>query len=258
MRTVWRVGLGLLVAAVSLTALGQANAGPSQSAGAVSHSIPFSMSQTTTRVQTLANGMTITHVELIRTMRDSQGRTRTEREGSWGNDTVAREGEVTYLQRRDKTVQVQVWDPAQNTTMSWQQGTPSSLVTVNHVLQPRPSVASKPLPTVPKEGPRAEARVEDLGVKSIQGVYAKGTRTAVSYPAGFDGNSGGYSTLQETWVSSELRIVVEESNEGPEEKRTTTLTSFKDGEPDPALFKAPEGYTVWDPQQPRDSVATSK
>jgi hypothetical protein len=35
--------------------------------------------------------------------------------------------------------------------------------------------------------------------------------------------------------------MVEQSIDGPEGKTTTTLTSFKDGEPDPALFKAPEG-----------------
>jgi hypothetical protein len=73
MRTAWCVGLGLLVMAVSLGMRAQVSVGTAQSTGTVPHWIPFSMSQTMTRVQTLANGTTITHIEVIRTMRDSQG-----------------------------------------------------------------------------------------------------------------------------------------------------------------------------------------
>ena len=168
-------------------------------------------------------------------------------------------GGVRYMQPRGKTVQVMVSDVGQKTVMNWQQGTPSKLVTVSHMQQPRPPSAYKTPPIVPKDGPRAVARIEDLGVKSIQGIYAVGTRTTTTFPAGFDGNSGEYSTTQETWASSDLRgIMVEESHDGPVGKTTTTLTSFEEGEPDPAMFKAPEGYTVWDPQQSPDSVAASK
>jgi hypothetical protein len=257
-RTAWRIGFGLLVAAVSLVAWGQVSAGPA-STRTVPHTIPFSMSQTRTRVQTLPNGTTITHIELMRTMRDSQGRMRTEREGNWGDETVAHEGSVRYLQPRGKTMQVMVSDPGQRTVMNWQQDTPSKLVTLSHIGQPRPlTTAHKSPPIVPKDGPRAVGRREDRGVKSIQGIYAKGTRSTTTFPAGFDGNSGEYSTWQETWMSVDLGgVMVEESNEGPDGKITTTLTSLQEGEPDPALFKAPEGYTIWDQRGP-DSVAASQ
>ena len=216
------------------------------------------MSQTTTRVQTLPNGTTITRVEVLRTMRDSDGRVRMEREGNRGDETVAHEGSVSYLRPRARTVLVSVMDARQRIAMAWQEDASPKQVTVSHLAQPRPPTPAYKSPrVVPKDGPRAVERRDDLGVKSIQGIYAKGTRTTTTFPAGFDGNSGEYSTMREIWVSQDLNgTMVEESSEGPEGKSTTTLTSLNQGEPDPALFKAPAGYTIWDQQA--DSVVLSQ
>jgi hypothetical protein len=95
-------------------------------------------------------------------------------------------------------------------------------------------------------------------VRNIKGVYAKGMRTTTTYPAGFDGNTSQYSTLVENWSSSDLYgFMVEERREGgPEGNATTTMTSFNEGEQDAALFTAPEGYIVWDPQVPDAGAAS--
>jgi hypothetical protein len=162
-RTGWSIRAGLLVAVIPLAALGQVGTAQASSnaaqAGGTPHFIPFSISQTMTRVQTLANGTTITRVEVIRTFRDSAGRTRTERESHWGSEVVSREGGVAYLQPRGKSIQILVLDSVKGITMSWQVDGYSKLVTLTRSRQGRPPAGSYTArKVVPNDGPRAETR----------------------------------------------------------------------------------------------------
>jgi hypothetical protein len=51
----------------------------------------------------------------------------------------------------------------------------------------------------------------------------------------------------ETWVSEELMLAVMQIDDDPRTGvRTMELTDIERGEPDPALFQVPEGYTVKD------------
>jgi hypothetical protein len=89
---------------------------------------------------------------------------------------------------------------------------------------------------------------ESLGTKTIDGVVTFGTRTTLTYPPGTaSGNDKTTSSVNESWTSPQLGTVVLMQHSGalgPE--FTTTLTNLKYSEPDPSLFKVPDGYQIID------------
>jgi hypothetical protein len=94
---------------------------------------------------------------------------------------------------------------------------------------------------------RPERKTEKLGGKTIAGVYAEGTRLTVTYPVGFFGNDKPIITFHETWMSSDLKLVVLNVDDDPRTgTRITEVTNLDRGEPNPALFQVPEGYTIRD------------
>jgi hypothetical protein len=94
---------------------------------------------------------------------------------------------------------------------------------------------------------RPETKREKLGGKTIAGVYAEGTRLTVTYPVGFFGNDKPIITFHETWMSSDLKLVVLSVDDDPRTgTRITEVTNLDRGEPNPALFQVPEGYTIRD------------
>ncbi|HEX3374118.1 MAG TPA: hypothetical protein VHS13_07915 [Edaphobacter sp.] len=94
---------------------------------------------------------------------------------------------------------------------------------------------------------RPETKTEKLGGKTIAGVYAEGTRLTVNYPVGFFGNDKPIITFHETWMSSDLKLVVLSVDDDPRTgTRITEVTNLDRGEPNPALFQVPEGYTIRD------------
>jgi hypothetical protein len=94
---------------------------------------------------------------------------------------------------------------------------------------------------------RPERKTEKLGGKTIAGVYAEGTRLTIIYPVGFFGNDKPIIAFHETWLSSDLKLVLLSIDDDPRTgTRITEVTSLDRGEPNPALFQVPEGYTIKD------------
>ena len=88
-----------------------------------------------------------------------------------------------------------------------------------------------------------ESRTEDLGVQTIEGVEAVGTRTITTIPAGAIGNERPIEMVYERWYSNELRLVVMSKNSDPRfGEQTYRLTNIVRSEPDPSLFEVPSGY----------------
>ena len=92
----------------------------------------------------------------------------------------------------------------------------------------------------------AQNRTEtQLGTKEINGQLAEGNRTTLVIPAGAEGNEQPLETVQEMWRSKELDLTLMARMDDP--RRGKTTFEFEDlslAEPDPALFKAPDGYKV--------------
>lgn len=210
---------------------------------------PYSGVRTSTFVETLANGSTITHTTTTNEARDSSGRNY--RATQHGSEPDAGSARTEYT----------VFDPVNRTMTNWRSGSTQAFLL--HL----PSRAagggsndganSHPHPdwhgaanggdpatdSFHHHGPAPT--VSQLGAKSFDGVDATGTRTSVTFPAGSFGNNQAITVTHERWVSEELGLTVLEIDNDPRNGvRTTTLTNIQRSEPDASLFQPPQGYTV--------------
>jgi hypothetical protein len=220
---------------------------------------PYTGIRKTSRVQKLADGTTINHESTSKEARDSSGRTYRENQPEMAPGAETLIPVYTFFF---------VYDPVNHVTINWNSN--SKEATVFHMAEPGQAgavaaVISMPNVAIPQPAPgtvmgsvfgmvgpappvRPVRRVlEDLGTKTINGVEAKGTRMTTVIPVGRAGNDQPLTVTHETWMSSELRILVLQIDSDPRTGvRTTELTEIERGEPDSALFQPPEGYTIRD------------
>ena len=95
--------------------------------------------------------------------------------------------------------------------------------------------------------PGASATVESLGVRSIEGVKAEGTRTTSTIPAGAIGNLMPIEVVSERWFSPELQMAVLVTRRDPRAGETVyRLINIVRAEPADALFQVPADYDLRD------------
>jgi len=80
-----------------------------------------------------------------------------------------------------------------------------------------------------------------LGTKEIAGLEAWGQRTVKTITRA-DGST--FMQDRELWISTHYRMPVMQVLRSEQGKTTESVVSFSAGEPDPALFRIPEGYSV--------------
>ena len=214
---------------------------------------PYSATVKTTAVQKLADGTTITRVTTTKEARDSAGRTMHQ------TSFYVPAGEPAIIN-------TSVYDPGSRTVTHWI--SQSKQATVIHLPEPRSRAANLPTqttvpaggssPSGPPNGQPQSASAarmarlrdtqrENLGGRTIAGVYAEGTRITVTIPEGAQGNDRPITTVSERWRSTELDISLLSVNEDPRTgTRTIEVTDLDRGEPDPNVFQVPEGYTIKD------------
>ena len=96
-----------------------------------------------------------------------------------------------------------------------------------------------------KEIAAGTLKKDDLGVQTINGVSAQGTRYTHTIAAGQMGNDKAIVVTSERWYSPDLQIVVKTTRNDPRFGETTyTLTSIQRQEPAATLFAVPADYTV--------------
>jgi hypothetical protein len=222
---------------------------------------PYSAQQITEHVQTPADGTHITQAaQKVLLYRDSQGRSRTER------TVVLRPGSPISVADAPSIIEISdpvagaryVLDPRAHRAKKMSlliplqrlsPGNPAA-VPANRVAKVLPMMIS-PVPpgSVPTDQMRPQFSHEALGTQTIEGVVAEGSRTTVIYPIGSVGNDRPITTVSETWMSPELKMVVLSKNSDPRNGDSTTrLTHILRTEPDPSLFQAPADYEVIEPQ----------
>jgi hypothetical protein len=230
------------VAGSALTAASQTPAVRQERAAAAGSApqearLPYTAEFKITRVQTLADGSTITHESTQVMARDSQGR--------------IYNLSSSKAQNEDQTVRttVNIDDPGAKTHAFW--FVPGQRVTVINQIDPGPMSASCGASNLVPAAQTAEEQTvkptrEDLGKQTFQGIEARGHRTTTSYPAGAIGNSAPLASTYEVWFSSTpglSGINVHQVNDDPQAGRTTReLVKFTQGEPDLTMFQPPDGY----------------
>ena len=189
--------------------------------GAAITGAPYSAESTSQQVQTLADGTHITQMaQIIRTWRDSEGRTREERSMGGGGFQGSEQGRFFLIEILDRAAGVMyVIDDAAK---------------IAH----RAAVSKPPTSPTPAQPPkgavayRPTGSSEKLGERNIEGVIATGTRSTTTMPVGVMGNDRPLTTTNEMWYSQELKTVVLQIHNDPRMGESTTkLTNIVRAEP---------------------------
>ena len=220
--------------------------------------VPFTAEFKNTRVQTLANGTTITR----ETTQESEGRslfvnTSTQQFGDHGPVTSAHIDDPVAGTRIDwnstqKKVTIVRLPPEDQRHGCWR--TEASHMTINYgpdrlrnagaATEAAPKV-SAPAAIQPPANSHPKPDLEDLGDAMILGVEAHGQRWTTTTPAGAIGNDQPLVSTSETWNAKGLHLVIRQITDDPQQgKDDLELVTLLRGEPDPALFQPPEGYEV--------------
>src|ERR1700722_12333250 len=194
---------------------------------------PFSATVTTESKQTLADGNVIQRSSTGSLARDAQGRTRRDMTlpafGPWaesgqpaphlvsGNAPVA--GSRSMLDVDAKTARV-MQVPGHR----------------NGLGKEREQA---------REAAQNDVVTASLGIQSIGGVSAEGTRYTRTIPAGQIGNSKPIVIVTERWYSPDLQMVVMTKHSDPRMGDTTfTMSNIQRQEPAASLFQVPSDYTL--------------
>lgn len=201
---------------------------------------PYSGQEVTETTQTLANGNVITHKTQANVYRDSSGRVRLERTVPAG-----RPGSGQTAQTGTRTV-VTIHDPVAGVTTELD----ASAKTAQQMTLPNfrgGHAQFQGAHTGRAAGAASDPNVvtTDLGMQTINGVQANGTRITRTIPAGQIGNTQAIQIVTETWRSPDLQIPVMTKRVDPMHgTEITQLTNITRAEPDPSLFQVPADYTV--------------
>jgi hypothetical protein len=207
---------------------------------------PYSGQEVTEETQTLANGNVISRKVQVNVYRDSSGRTRTERTVPAGGP-----GQAQTAQAATRTV-TSIHDPVAGTSTELDSTSKTAhTMTIpgrgNGGGGPRGNAAVAGNRPGRGNGPANDPNVttENLGMQTINGVQATGTRVTRTIPAGRIGNAQPIQMVTETWHSPDLQRPVMIKTVDPRSgTRVTQLTNITRSEPDPTLFQIPSDYTV--------------
>jgi hypothetical protein len=197
---------------------------------------PYTAEYKVTSVAARPNGTTTSSESSEVKAVDAQGREMTEQIG-----TV-----------KSPTTSVTVFDPVAHTLTNWnsllKQATVQSLGEGADVQ--RCPTAGLLADAISREESSQEPTVEDLGMKTIDGIEVHGTRTTfITPPARADGNEAPFITVMEKWIAVDIALnglpVLEMTDNSPRHSGwTRELTRLKQSDPDPALFAPPSDYKI--------------
>jgi hypothetical protein len=241
--------------------------------GAVVTASPYSAVAVTENVQTLADGNRIVQNHSEKLYRDGQGRERSETgDGVEAviSDPVTKT--TTTLNSRTKTAtqrpagffNLQLRNAPVQAAVEAQAALAAQLAALQAQREASiaaaggrggaPATAATPAPggrgggrgrgPAPAGG-NQNTTTETLTPQNIEGVYATGTRTTLTIPAGQIGNEKAILVVDEVWFSPDLKINVLTKHSDPRMgENVYRLTNISRAEPDPTLFQVPAGYTM--------------
>jgi len=227
---------------------------------------PFSALETRQSVQTLANGAKIEHSDSNLFYRDDQGRTRAEQSVDGRKTIVIMDPvahQVTILNPGNKTARRMNipsnaqfggatitdgavstrWGTSTSTSNATGATTFTSTNSETHA-SAGGSVRAGGYPVRVSTSSNNQAS-EDLGMQTVNGVMAHGTRDTLTIPAQSIGNDRDLQVVDERWFSNDLQMLVKSTNTDPRFGQTSyQLTNIQQGSQDPNLFTVPADYTI--------------
>jgi len=241
---------------------------------------PYSATVSNESTQTLADGNRIVQKSSGTTARDSQGRTRQDAAlPAIGNLSAANAPELVFIQDpvaqvsytlnlTDKTAQKMPallppppGAPAGVGTFAVASGVAAGAPPTDTFFAEvggEASGSTEPVAAPPMTfqkaillSDHAEAKTEDLGSQTIEGVLANGMRTTRTIPAGQIGNEKPLSIVTEVWTSPELKTIVYSKRSDPRMgEQVFRLTNIVRAEPDPSLFTVPANFKIVEGPKP--------
>lgn len=207
---------------------------------------PFSAEYIAENTGTLRDG---TEVHLKKTMkryRDSEGRTRME------TDEVIRivDTEAHVFYNLNKKTLSGMKGPYQVSTPEDDEVRAQAQAALD---QQRAAEAAKGGPYVTLG---SEVKMESLGTQVMEGLTVEGTRTTTMARYGTIDGAPRIKVVQERWYSPDLQMDIMVTNDDPRQPTVmvTRYINIERNEPDPALFKAPMGYTVTGPNKRQEEI----
>jgi hypothetical protein len=207
--------------------------------------LPYSATFITTRVQTLADGTTITHVQREIRSRDSQGRTRTEIYVEEGLPDRNPDEPINVMLFDPTTGQHISLNPRRKTAQVMSMKAPPQSVDITGAASSSSTTSTAALPPPVQSTPLPRPTAEKLPPQMIDGLYVEGTRITRVIPAGSMGNDREITTVQEVWRSRELGIEVLRKTTDPRSGESTMeMKDLSRDEPSPDLFQIPADYKI--------------
>lgn len=213
--------------------------------GKVVKGAPFSATATSETMQTLQDGSLIRRTTQLSMFRDSQGRSRHEVTLSGFGPLAASGGPKTM---------VMISDPVGGThyMLDSEQKVAHQIPFHAHGrggastdTEASAGFEEKMQEREQKEIAAGLLKKESLGVQTINGIVAEGTRTTHTIPAGQIGNEKAIEVVVERWYSSDLQIAVKSTRTDPRFGTTTyTVTNIQRAEPAASLFTVPSDFKI--------------
>jgi hypothetical protein len=186
---------------------------------------PFSATVVIQSQRVWPDGSTQTRRTINLIARDSQGRTHNE----------TRRLMPEYFHGSPQLLSVHLFDPLTRIRTIYD---PALRVARQQVIPKQPRANSFPNPFL---------RVEDLGITTLNGLQAKGTRRTYAIAAAASGTGDAIEVEDEDWYSEDLHMNLLMRHSDPRiGVQTTGVSDLKRGEPPAAMFQVPAGYQMLD------------
>lgn len=231
---------------------------------------PYSADKVTETTQTLADGNRIKHTNRSSIARDGEGRTRIETTIEGLGAIGKMEAPLTNIVIEDPVGKASyMLDPKSKVAtktkvegvMMHKLGAAKIVedVVITRSVEARGPAQSNVMIQRMRIDSDRNVNKEDLGMKMIEGVEARGMRIKMTIPAGEVGNERPLEVVTETWYSDQLKAVVLSKHSDPRMGESTTkLMNVKLGEPSRSLFEVPADYRVEEGQGMRFEVRDVK
>lgn len=205
---------------------------------------PYAADAVTETTQTLGDGNRIERTSSVKIYRDGQGRERQEEGGSDSRILISDPVAKTSFTLDPKAHTAQKSANLLLIQLSDFEVARAGVLTATQVGYANigGGVRLVPLGTALVS---SEPATEQLSPKTIEGVFANGTRATVTIPAGQIGNERPIQVIDEVWYSPDLQMNVMTKHSDPRTGEVVyQLKNISRGEPDASLFQVPADYKI--------------